>query len=53
MPPGARTVAEILQAELLCAEDGLCSIGLKSICGNFRDVWGRLMRESCMSLKGE
>jgi len=38
-PPGARAVAEILQAEVLCAEDGFCSIGLESISGNFRDVW--------------
>jgi len=38
-PPGARAVAEILQAEVLCTEDGFCSIGLESISGNFRDVW--------------
>jgi len=38
-PPGARAVAEILQAEVLCAEDGFCSIGLESISESSRDVW--------------
>ena len=38
-PPGARAVAEILQAEVLCAEEGFCSVGLGSIGGNFRGIW--------------
>ena len=29
-PSGARAVAEILQVEVLCAEDGFYSIGLES-----------------------
>jgi len=38
-PPSASAVAETLQAEVLCTEDGFCSIGLESISVNFRDVW--------------
>jgi len=38
-PPSAHVVAETLQAEVLCTEEGFRSIGLELISGNFRDVW--------------
>ena len=33
-----RALAETLQAEVLCTEDGFRSIGLELISGSFRDV---------------